>query len=54
MRFVSLTDPAFHLVTINPVFHGRDIFAPVAAHLALGVDICSLGDSFTDPVILST
>jgi len=52
--FVSLTNPVFHLKSINPVFHGRDIFAPVAAHLALGVDICNLGEPFNDPVTLST
>lgn len=32
-------------------FHGRDIFAPVAAHLAMGVDIKNLG-SIIDPASL--
>lgn len=43
-------DPAFCVEdrtkmapTISTVFHGRDIFAPVAAHLALGLDPASLG-----------
>ncbi|MGL6281529.1 MAG: SAM hydrolase/SAM-dependent halogenase family protein [Microcoleaceae cyanobacterium] len=34
-------------------FHGRDIFAPVAAHLATGVDIQKLG-SMIDPASLIT
>ncbi|OKH20050.1 S-adenosyl-l-methionine hydroxide adenosyltransferase family protein [[Limnothrix rosea] IAM M-220] len=29
----------------SQTFHGRDIFAPVAAHLAQGVPICALGSS---------
>ena len=31
-------------------FHGRDIFAPVAAHLSLGVPLYELGPTITDPV----
>lgn len=34
-------------------FHGRDIFAPVAAHLAKGVSILALGDHI-DPATLVT
>ena len=30
-------------------FHGRDIFAPVAAHISLGVDIEKLGHPISDP-----
>ncbi len=29
---------------MSATFHGRDIFAPVAAHLAKGTDIASVGD----------
>jgi len=43
-RAVSLTDPAWHLPTPGSTFDGRDIFAPVAAHLATGVDLAELGD----------
>jgi hypothetical protein len=43
-RAVSLTDPAWHLPTPGSTFDGRDIFAPVAAHLANGVDLAELGD----------
>jgi len=42
---VALTNPQYWL-TPNPstTFHGRDIFAPVAAHLASGVPIACLGE----------
>ena len=33
-------------------FHGRDLFAPVAGHLARGVALESLGPEVTDPVRL--
>jgi hypothetical protein len=33
---------------VSRTFHGRDIFAPVAAHLASGVDAASVGDPITD------
>jgi S-adenosylmethionine hydrolase len=39
---VSLS-PA-RLKPVSATFHGRDVFAPVAAHLALGEDLSSLGD----------
>ena len=34
----SLTQPAYWRSPVSHTFHGRDIFAPVAAHLSLGVD----------------
>jgi S-adenosyl-L-methionine hydrolase (adenosine-forming) len=37
----------------HPTFHGRDVFAPVAAHLSLGVDFHSVGPVVEDPVMLS-
>lgn len=41
----SLTNPRYWLEPVSQTFHGRDIFAPVAAHLSLGVDPIDLGDS---------
>jgi S-adenosylmethionine hydrolase len=41
----------------NPVsqtFHGRDIFAPVAAHLAAGIPVESVGPTVTDLATLSS
>jgi len=43
----------FWLPTISQTFHGRDIFSPVAAHLAAGVPFEMLGTPISDPVILS-
>ena len=42
-RGVELTDPSFHQPRVSATFHGRDIFAPVAAHLASGVALPALG-----------
>jgi S-adenosyl-L-methionine hydrolase (adenosine-forming) len=39
----ELVNPAYALETISRTFHARDLFAPAAAHLALGVDIEELG-----------
>lgn len=40
---VMLAERRFMLASISPTFHGRDVFAPVAAHLALGVSLSLLG-----------
>ena len=39
----ALTDPAYWLPGRSATFHGRDVFAPVAAHLARGVAPARLG-----------
>lgn len=41
---VSLTNPDYHLRPVSNTFHGRDIFAPAAAHLAAGLGIKHLGE----------
>lgn len=51
-EFVELNRPQYWLQNISYVFHGRDIFSPVAAHLASGVSLNELGSPFTDPVRL--
>ncbi len=50
-RCVSLDDPRYHLPTPSATFHGRDIFAPCAAHLASGTPLAELG-SVVDPATL--
>ncbi len=40
---VRVENPRFFLNPISQTFHGRDVFAPVGAHLAKGIDITSLG-----------
>ena len=39
----ELANPAYALETISRTFHGRDLFAPAAAHLAAGVSLEELG-----------
>ena len=41
---VAITNPQYMLHPVSATFHGRDVFAPVAAHLTLGVDIDSFGE----------
>lgn len=52
MDLVHLDDDAYWLSKVSNVFHGRDIFAPVAAHLSLGVPLDTLGTPIDDPVRL--
>jgi S-adenosylmethionine hydrolase len=40
---VALTNPNYQLPNISTTFHGRDIFAPAAAHIANGVPLNKLG-----------
>ena len=37
---------------MSATFHGRDVFAPVAAHLASGVPLARVGSRIDDPVLL--
>ena len=50
---VSLTNSRYHRPTVSHTFHGRDIFAPVAAHLARGVPLIELGEPLTEIVTFS-
>lgn len=45
---VSLTDDRYHVHPVSSTFHGRDIFAPVAARLATGTPISEFGEK-VDP-----
>ncbi len=46
----QLNNPKFMLPNVSDTFHGRDIFAPAAAHLSLGVKPSAIGDEITDVV----
>ncbi len=46
---VELRNPAYRLRYVSSTFHGRDIFAPAAAHLAMGAPLEALGPPVTDP-----
>ncbi len=45
---VQLNKPAYWLPRVSNTFHGRDVFAPVGAHLARGVSLEELGDPIDD------
>ena len=52
VEFVHLDRPRYWRPTISHTFHGRDLFAPVAAHLANGIPLIELGTPIPDPVRL--
>jgi S-adenosylmethionine hydrolase len=45
---VVLDRTALHRTPTAPTFHGRDIFAPVAAELAMGVPLAEVGTRIAD------
>ena len=49
---VQLVNKKYFLPEISRTFHGRDIFAPVSAHLANGVPLADFGPVITDPIRL--
>lgn len=51
-RVVAIADAALPSTAVSATFHGRDVFAPAAAHLALGNPIDDLGSSIADAVML--
>lgn len=48
----EIAEPQFRLPEVSNTFHGRDIMAPAAAHLCLGVTSCELGPPVEDWVPL--
>jgi S-adenosyl-L-methionine hydrolase (adenosine-forming) len=52
VEMVHLDRQKYRLPVVSHVFHGRDIFAPAAAHLAAGVPLSAMGSWITDPVRL--
>ncbi|HEX7620529.1 MAG TPA: SAM-dependent chlorinase/fluorinase [Anaerolineales bacterium] len=52
VEIVHLSNEKYFLPDVSHTFHGRDIFAPVAAHLANGVPLADLGAAINDPVRL--
>ena len=52
VRIVHLDKPDYWLPRVYTTFHGRDIFAPVGAHLAAGVPLEMLGTVIDDLVRL--
>jgi S-adenosylmethionine hydrolase len=50
---IRLAEPRFWRQPVSATFHGRDILAPVAGHLSLGVDPAQLGPRFDEWVRLT-
>ena len=51
-RAYEISNPKYFLSRVSFTFHGRDIFAPAAAHLSLGVSVADLGKRLLNPFIL--
>jgi S-adenosylmethionine hydrolase len=49
---VELKQKQYLLPNPSQTFHGRDVFAPVGAHIARGVPLDDFGPAVTDPVLL--
>jgi S-adenosylmethionine hydrolase len=43
-RIIHLSNSTYHLQPASATFHGRDIFAPVAAYLSLGIAAVAFGE----------
>lgn len=48
----SIESGDFMRPIVTSTFHGRDVFAPAAAYLSLGLDPSLLGPRVSDPVVL--
>jgi S-adenosylmethionine hydrolase len=48
LQAVAITEPRFWRAPVSATFHGRDIFAPVAAHLSLGMPLPEFGEPVVD------
>lgn len=46
-----LINPVYFLKTVSHTFHGRDIFAPAAAHISRGVALKKMGEPFHDYIV---
>lgn len=51
-EIVEANNRNFWRSSVSSTFHGRDIMAPIAAHLSLGVSLHQIGTAATDPVLL--
>jgi S-adenosyl-L-methionine hydrolase (adenosine-forming) len=51
-RIIALENPQYWLAEPSHTFQGRDIFAPVAAHLVTGLDPAALGSTRDELIML--
>jgi len=49
---IHITKDKYFRDPVSPTFHGRDVFAPVAAHLSTGIEANKFGPVITDEVRL--
>jgi S-adenosylmethionine hydrolase len=49
---IHMTEACYFRPPVSKTFHGRDLFAPAAAHLSLGVGLEQVGAPITDTVRL--
>ena len=52
LRIFEISNPKYMMSDVSQTFHGRDIFAPAAAHISLGLDLRELGKEIEEPVLL--
>jgi S-adenosylmethionine hydrolase len=52
IELAHINNPQYWLPEISHIFHGRDIFAPVAAHISTGVPLNEIGEPIYDPILL--
>jgi S-adenosylmethionine hydrolase len=52
LEAAAITDPRFWRQPVSSTFHGRDIFAPVAAGLSLGISLYEFGEKINSLHIL--
>ena len=53
-RVRAISNAKYFLKPVSQTFHGRDVFAPVAAHIANGRSLARIGKLITDPLISSS
>ena len=53
VRVHALSDERYFRRPVSRTFHGRDVFAPVAAHLAQGADVAAMGPPVLEPARLA-
>lgn len=53
IRTVAIENPKFSAPTVSRTFHGRDVFAPAAAYLSLGVSVELFGSPVDAGVVLA-
>jgi S-adenosylmethionine hydrolase len=51
-RVRAISNEKYFRHPVSRTFHGRDIFAPVAAHIASGIPAARMGKAIRDPVSL--